>query len=190
MALLSPPSRASAPFHQSNAPIRTASLSETHLGQSAGGSSRRSTNEISVPRPLISLETGRASPQISNGLEKGLVNGHAAGRVASSEPNNGFETQSVPRARTENHQALTQRPQASMTRSKTDYKLDKISSTREGSVEEHGELRHGWEDEYNSSEFLGQLNSVHLHMLFAASTDFHWLMLSVDFLHVLHRQTT
>lgn len=190
MALLSPPSRASAPFHQSNAPIRTASLSETHLGQSAGGPSRRSTNENSAFRPLVGLENGRASPQISNGLENGLVNGHGARRVASSEPNNGFEPQSIPRARIENHQALARRPKTSMTRSKTDYKPEKISSTREGSVEEHGELRHGWEDEYNSSEFLGQLNSVHLHMLFTASTEFNWLMLSVDFLHVLHRQTT
>lgn len=35
-----------------------------------------------------------------------------------------------------------------------------MSSNTETNVEEHGELRHGWEDEYNSSEFLGQLNSV------------------------------
>ena len=189
MALLSPPNRASAPFHQSIAPIRTASLSETHLGQSAGGLSQRSTNENPAFRPLVSLENRRASPQISNGLEIGLVNGHAAGHVASSEPNNMLDPQSIPRSRTENHQALAQRPKASMTRSKTDYKPDKISLTREASVEEHGELRHGWEDEYNSSEFLGQLNSVHLHMLSTASTDFVWLMPLVDFLHVLHRQT-
>lgn len=189
MALLSPPNRASAPFHQSIAPIRTASLSETHLGQSAGGPSRRFINENPAFRPRASLENGRASPQISNGLETGLVNGHATGHVASSEPDNMSETQTIPRSRTENHQALAQRPKASMIRSKTDYKPERMFPNRDGSVEEHGELRHGWEDEYNSSEFLGQLNSVHLHILFTASTDFKWLMLLVDLLHVLHRQT-
>lgn len=168
MALLSPPSRASASFHQSNAPIRTPSLSETHLGQSAGGPSGRPTNEHSAFRPLVSLENGWPSPQTSNELENGLVNGHTAGHVASSEPNKEFAPQNVPRARTESHQALAQRPKASMIRSKTDYEPDKIPSTREARGEEHGELRHGWEDEYNSSEFLGHLNSVHPHMLFIA----------------------
>ena len=166
MALLSPPSRAPASFHQSNPPpMRTPSLSETHLGQSAGGPPRRSTNEYSAFRPLVSLENGWPSPQTSNGLENGLVNGHTAGHVASSEPNNGNESQSIPRARTESHQALAQRPKASMIRSRTNYEPDKIPSTREASGEEHGELRHGWEDEYNSSEFLGHLNSVYPHML-------------------------
>ena len=187
MALLSPPSHASTFFHQSNAPIRTASLSETHLGQSAGGPSRGSANGKSAVRHLVSLEYGQGSLQNRNGLENGLVNGPITRQVVSSEPNNEFESQSVPRARTENHQALAQRPKAPMTRSKTDYEPDRISSTREANVEEHGEMRHGWEDEYNSSEFLGQLNSVHSHMLFTAFTDFGRLMLSVDFLYVLHR---
>lgn len=145
--------------------MRTPSLSQTHLGQSAGGPSGRPTNEFSAFRSLVNLENGWPSPQTSNGLQNGLVNGHTTGHVTSSETNHQSESQSLPRTRTESHQAVAQRPKASMIRSKTDYEPDKVPSTRE-SGEEHGELRHGWEDEYNSSEFLGHLNSVHPHMLF------------------------
>lgn len=178
-------------FHQGNAPTRTAPLPETQLGQPPGGPSRGSTNGQSTGRPLVNLENGRASSQDSNGLEIGLVNGHTAGHVASSEPNHEpLEPHNMSRVRTENHQTFAHRPKASMTRSKTDYEPANISSTRETSVEEHGEIRHGWEDEYNSSEFLEKLSSVYLHISSLVFTGAGWLMLSVDFLHVLHRQTT
>ena len=178
-------------FHQGNAPTRTASLSEIQLGRPAGGPSQGSTNGQATGRPLVNLENGRVSPQDSNGLEIGLVNGHTAGHVASSEPNREpFEPQNMSRVRTENHQTFAHRPKASMTRSKTNYEPAHISSTREASVEEHGEIRHGWEDEYNSSEFLEKLSSVHLHIFSLGFTGAGWLMLSVGFLHVLHRNTT
>ena len=164
MPLLGSPLPASTMFHQSNARNRTASLSETQLGQSAGRPSQGSTNGQSTGRPLINLENGRVSPQASNAPGNGLVNGHAIGRVASSEPQKeSLEPQNISRARTENHKTIPHRPRASMTRSKTNYEPENMSSTKETSLEEHGELRHGWEDEYNSSEFLGQLNSVYLH---------------------------
>lgn len=188
MPLLVSPSPASTVFHQSNAPTRTDSLSETQLGQYAGGPLRGSVNGRSTGQPLVNLENRRASPQACNGLENGLVNGHAAGHVPSSEPNNGsFEPQDISRTRTENHQILAHRPKASMTRSKTNYEPENLSSTREISVEEHGELRHGWEHEYNSSEFLGKLNSVFLLKFAAESMLSDWLMNSVGVLHVLHR---
>lgn len=188
MALLSSPSPALTTLHQSNAPTRTASLSETQLGQSTGGPSRGSANGQSTGRPFVNLENGRASPQDSNGPKTALVNGHAAGHVASSEPNSeSSEAQSISRALIENHQTLARRPKASMTRSKTSHEPENVPSTRGISVEEHGELRHGWEDQYNSSEFLGQLSSVYLHTSFATSPKSGRLTLSVDFLHVLHR---
>lgn len=161
MALLSSPPPTSTMFRQSNAPTGTASLSEIQLGQSAGGPSRGSINGRSTGRPLINLENGRPSLHESNRLETGLVNGHSAGHVGSPEPSNqSFETQNITRARTENHQAVAHRPKTLMTRSRTNYEPENIYLATETSVEEHGELRHGWEVEYNSSEFLGQLNSV------------------------------
>ncbi len=169
MGLLSSPPPASTMFHQSDASISTTSMSETQLSQSIAGPSRGSTNGgstngRSTGRPLASLENSRATPQGSSGLEIKLVNGDAE-HLASSEPNGTtFKPQNVSRARTENQQAFAHRPRAMMTRSRTNYEPEDISASRETSVEGSGELRHGWEDEYNSSEFLGQLSSVCRHM--------------------------
>lgn len=160
MAFLSSPSPATTMFQQSNAPPRPTPLSEAPFGQSAAGPSRASANGQSTARPLVNLENGRTLSQSSIGLENGLVNGDAE-HVASSEPNDkSFKSQNVSRSRTANHQTLAHRPRALMTRSRTNYDPENTSTTTETSAEEHGELRHGWEDEYNSSEFLGQLNSV------------------------------
>ena len=117
-------------------------------------------------RPLLAIEKAQAGPLdsngLGNGLVNGLVNGHASGHASSSELNNrSFEPQGVSRTLTENHQSLVHRPKASMIRSKTNYEPGNLSSMRETSVEERVELRHGWEEEYNSSAFLGHLNSVY-----------------------------
>lgn len=187
MGLLNSPPPASAMFRQNNAPIHTASLSETQLGQSAGGPSRGSTNGKSTGRPLVNFEKGWASLQENNAPETGLVNGHPAGHVGSSEPSNKyFEPQNITRSRTERHQAIPHRPKKLMTRSKTNYEPEDIFLARETTVEEHGELRHGWELEYNSEEFLEQLNLVQT-SLNATFTESGRLMLQVGILHVLHR---
>ena len=73
-----------------------------------------------------------------------------------------------------------------MTRSKTTYEPENGLSTRETIGEEHAELRHGWEDQYNSSEFLGQLNSVLSTYYLSDLLILGRLTLSLDFLHVLH----
>ena len=160
MGLLTSPSPASTLFQQRNAPTRTPSRSETQLLQSSGGPSRASANGYPTSRPLANLENGRATPQGSSGLGYGLVNGDTEHVASSESDDRSFEPQNISRARTENHQILAHRPRVSMARSKTNYEPRNTPSTRETNVEEHGELRHGWEDEYNSSEFLGQLNSV------------------------------
>lgn len=163
MAVLNTLSPTSTMFQQFDNPTHTAPLLGAQLSQPIAGSSRGSSSGQSTVRPLVDLESGQASSQNNNESDNRPVNGQTARHVASSEPSHEFEPQNIPRARTEKHQSLAQRPKASMTRSKTNYEPENMSSTREPSVEEHGELRHGWEDEYNSSEFLGQLNSVHLH---------------------------
>ena len=170
MALLASPSPAPTMLPQSNGPTHTASLAETQLAQSAGGTSRTSTNGQFNGRPLYNLENRRPASHSSSGLENGLVNGDAE-HVASSEPNGtSLKRQNTSRGRMEHHEAFAYRSRAALTRSKTNYEPGDISSSRDLSAEEHGELRHGWEDEYNSSEFLGQLNSVYFHMSFPKST--------------------
>ena len=64
-------------------------------------------------------------------------------------------------------------------------------STARGNPEENWELRHGWEDQYNSSEYLGLLSSVSgiLYFLFKRQ-GFLWIELSdlaTGFLYVLYR---
>ena len=58
-------------------------------------------------------------------------------------------------------EALAQRPNRQLLRANTDYGPRRQSpSTGPKVAEENWELRHGWEDQYNSSEYLGLLSSV------------------------------
>ena len=161
MGRLSSPPSALGMFHQTNAAARAVPLSDNQLGQFATGPSSDSINGQSSGRPLASLENGQAAPQGSSQSRNGTVNGDIE-HVASSEPNGISFKQNVSRSRTENHKGLAYRPRAAMARAKTNYEPANLSPNGDTNVEEHGELRHGWEDEYNSSEFLGQLNSVKL----------------------------
>ena len=53
------------------------------------------------------------------------------------------------------------RPKNELLRANTDINLRRSSpSASRGSSEENWEMRHGWEDQYNSSEYLGLLSSV------------------------------
>ena len=160
MGLLSSPSPASTTIHQSNALTRTASLSEDQSNRPARGPLRESVFGQATSRPLADLENGRVIPQSSNGLVNELVNGDAEHVASTGSYDKSFKPQSVSRARTENHRALAHRPRAPMTRSKSNYEPRNIPTTPETNMEEHGELRHGWEEEYNSKDFLGHLNSV------------------------------
>ena len=91
-----------------------------------------------------------------------LTNGHASGDVANGGQslNLSPEQQAIIRSRTEN-QKLPHRSRAQLMRTQTDFgPKHQVRSSRIGGAEEVGELRHGWEDQYNSSEFLGLLSSV------------------------------
>ena len=159
MGLLSRPPPASTLVHQSIAPTATTSLSEDH-NWSVRGPARESVNRQATSRPLADFENGRVMPQRSNGLVNELVNGDAEPVASIGSYDKSFKPQNVSRARTENHRALAHRPKAPMTRSKSNYEPRNIPTTTETNMEEHGELRHGWEEEYNSKDFLGHLNSV------------------------------
>ena len=53
------------------------------------------------------------------------------------------------------------RPKNELLRANTDINLRRRSpSASRGASEENWEMRHGWEDQYNSSEYLGLLSSV------------------------------
>lgn len=84
--------------------------------------------------------------------------------VAQSKSNNASSEQ-LSRAHTEN-KVFCYRAKPQLTRSKTaTYEPDQIPFSPEAPhVEEEGEIRHGWEDQYNSSEFLGHLSSVRFKM--------------------------
>lgn len=61
----------------------------------------------------------------------------------------------------ENQEMLAGRPRGQLVRANTDYGPRRQSQSQEAQVaEENWELRHGWEDQYNSSEYLGLLSSV------------------------------
>lgn len=160
MGLLTSTSPAPSLFQQSKALSRTASLSESELVRSAGGPSRGSANGQSTNQRISRLEKGLALLQGGSESGNGLVNVDADHVVSSDTNDKSLKPQNVLRSRTEYHQPLTHRPKPSMTRSKTNHESKNMSSSTETKAEENGELRHGWEDEYNSKEFLGQLNSV------------------------------
>lgn len=79
--------------------------------------------------------------------------------LAGTHPNGELPEQTLSRSRTADNETLAHRPKPQLIRRRTDYERDRQSAF---AAEETGELRHGWEDQYNSSEFLGLLSSVGL----------------------------
>ena len=127
-----------------------ASPSSTNTGQLQPGHSSRPHRGTNAVRELSGLPNGHGTRN----------NGPQAVGSASSESNGTLpEQQELARART----ADNQRSKPPLTRRRTDYERGRQPATAQiGPSEELGEFRHGWEDQYNSSEFLGQLTSVRL----------------------------
>ena len=70
------------------------------------------------------------------------------------------------RAPVGSQEALARRPHRQLLRSNTGYDSRRQSpSARPDVADENWELRHGWEDQYNSSEYLGLLSSVRIESL-------------------------
>lgn len=84
------------------------------------------------------------------------------------------------------------RPTVQLLRASTDIgPTRELPGTKRDITEENWELRHGWEDQYNSSEYLGLLSSVSI--LTGCVIGGHEVMVEADrdgvgLLHVLHRQ--
>ncbi len=86
-------------------------------------------------------------------------------------------------------EALARRPHRQLLRSNTDYGSRRHSpSARHNIAEENWELRHGWEDQYNSSEYLGLLSSVCIESLTYKISKIKHRRLTIcsGILHVLH----
>lgn len=127
-------------------------------------------NDVSSIAPALQLVSGSSSSHhpLNAGVARRdaqgrqqMANGHSASEPTTSSespPENPPPDQlNLIRARTAEHkQVRRSRPQIS--RTSTD--LGPGAGKRANPVEETGELRHGWEDQYNSSEFLGLLSSV------------------------------
>ena len=83
--------------------------------------------------------------------------------LVSSEMNEeGPELKKAPPliSRTGTMAMVTQRPRKQLFRATTDLGPRQASPSRPSSDEEDWELRHGWEEQYNSEEYLTILNSV------------------------------
>ena len=112
-----------------------------------------------VPKELVSAQySGRSLSAQINGYD-GAYNLTPADSPGSTSPTRS-ETAHAPLG---SQEALAQRPNRKLLRANTDYGPRRQSpSTRPKVAEENWELRHGWEDQYNSSEYLGLLSSVRI----------------------------
>ena len=155
MTVIASPPR---PFPQGNTNGEHAGPSNIQYAQFATRPSRPPAEQ---PLSAYNFATGRSDQ--GSGLAKSrLANGHAAGDIALTgvNPNLSPEQQELLRSQAENNK-LPYRPRAQLSRTQTDFGPNhQARPARSGSAEEVGELRHGWEDQYNSSEFLGLLSSV------------------------------
>lgn len=129
-------------------------------------------------RPNRGSNAVRELSGLPNGQGKRL-NGPPVVGSAGAESNDILpEQQELARARTAENQAWPPRSKHQLTRRRTDYERGHQPATAQmGPSEELGELRHGWEDQYNSSEFLGQLSSVR----FTPVIKFLIYMLNIDY---------
>ena len=115
------------------------------------------------------------SPELSRGLVTSASTGGRPRAVADRQSveaqrsqseyqnlptSNGLprEARQLARAQT-GERSLAHHSRPLLPRRRTDSDLDRLGASYQG-MEDAGEIRHGWEDQYNSSEFLGQLNSV------------------------------
>lgn len=148
-----------------------------HVRHDSAGPSHRSTHSASSGEGLSMRDTDKSRNinQIpARSRTQAEWDGASASRLgAANGPTNG--------------NSLPSRPRGQLPRANTDHGPRARSSSGDGRVsEEHWEMRHGWEDEYNCSEILAKLNTVGgIEVLVpGAKAD----RGAADLLHVLHRQ--
>ena len=157
MTVIASPSPVSSPFHPGHTHAPFAGSSTIHDGQFSTRPSHQLADRRSIPPNLANLQLGRGDTV----QKQRSTASHAAGDIAISGSNHNLspEQNELLRARTEN-QKLPHRPRAQLARTLTDLGPNHQAKSARIGTEETGELRHGWEDQYNSSEFLGLLSSV------------------------------
>lgn len=172
MTVIASPPPVQAPFQQGNINDQFAS----HHGQFRARPSRQLVGSNPSHHNFVNSQDERDDIL----RKQNLTNGHAAGDIAVTGANHHPSPgqREILRYRNEN-QKLPHRPRAQITRTQTDFgPNNQVRPSRAGAADEVGELRHGWEDEYNSAEFLGLLNSVSSHKFlvvlrsYYACTDF------------------
>lgn len=158
MTVIASPPPVPMSFHHGNTLGNFAGPSNNPNGHFPVRPARQSASSNPAPHGLASLQSDS-----TGAVEKQrFTNGHAPGDLPMPTPNHNLspEQQELIRSRTEN-QRLVHRPRAQLMRTQTDFGPNhQARPARGGPAEETGELRHGWEDQYNSSEFLGLLSSV------------------------------
>ncbi len=109
---------------------------------------------------VTSVSTGGQRAALANGQDTGSYRYGMADQSKPALYGVSSDLVGLARAQTE-EQPLAQRSRPQVSRSRTDSDIERQApNVQPAAVEEAGELRHGWEDQYNSSEFLGLLSSV------------------------------
>lgn len=116
---------------------------------------------------VISASTGAQLTTLANGHGARNQQYQSGNQVKSTLNGLSSETHELVRAQTKD-QPLAHRSRPQVTRRRTDSDVERQAKVNQTAVvEEAGELRHGWEDQYNSSEFLGLLSSVRSEVILA-----------------------
>ena len=157
MTVIASPPPVPSPFRRDNASVDLGESSNVRNTQWTAPIPRHPAGAAHTPHSSVNSQTVRDT-SVSR---RGLTNGHTTGADTAARGNNDLspEQQELIRSRTDNLK-LSHRPRAQLTRTQTDFGPHRQARLRPDTSEEVGELRHGWEDQYNSSEFLGLLSSV------------------------------
>lgn len=126
-----------------------------------------------APRAAETNESTSAPDEGSGGLVDRQMNGLARPKTAAGLNATTYDElhraqttgEAGPNGNMSNGNSLRYgRPPAPLLRAKSDYGPRRGSEKgAHGSDDEESQMRHGWEDEYTSSEYLALLNSVSIH---------------------------
>ena len=156
MAIIASPPTVPTTFHHGTSDQTSAHVLNSRAHRPPFGPSRSSFNVAFNIQPLSKITNGEAkaltSPRLSDGDSAGqAVNPHHNDEISQDQLE-------LPRTRIEN-QPVTHQPKPKLVRTKTEWaSKPKLSPPPEPIAEEH--IRHGWQEQYNSSEYLTSLSQV------------------------------
>jgi hypothetical protein len=125
-------------------------------------STRHAQSSTSLRQELPSnrgQERRRAELSVTRSSSKNSVNAKSDRAQMGQRPPSAEQSE-------DNQEIAANRPNAQLVRANTDCAPRRHSPVIKRDLpEENWELRHGWEDQYNSTEYLGLLSSVSLSLL-------------------------